>query len=55
MKNNPLLVYGAPDVNAVEEVYEDLLIRDVKDVKTLLLAFLAQLVETGLINDQHND
>lgn len=55
MKNNPLPAVGTPAVNVVEEVYEDLLIRDVKDVKTLFLAFLARLVETGLINDQHNN
>lgn len=55
MKNNPLHPHGAHVVNVVEEVSKDHLIRDVKDIKTLLLAFHARLMEVGLINDQHDN
>lgn len=51
MKNNPLLAHGV--VNAIEEISDGYVIKDVEDINTPLLAFHAQLVEVVLINACH--
>lgn len=53
VKSNPLPAHGT--VNAVEEVFDGDVIKDVANIKTSLLAFHAILVEVGLVSACHKD
>ncbi|XP_050909473.1 protein NSP-INTERACTING KINASE 3 [Lathyrus oleraceus] len=55
VKNNPLPPHGDPAVNAIEDAFVGITVDKVDDVKTLLVAFHARLVEAGLINVNHEN
>ncbi|XP_050918988.1 uncharacterized protein LOC127136482 [Lathyrus oleraceus] len=52
VKSNPLPVHGA--VNAIKDVSDVCIIKNVEDIKYLLLAFHARLVGAGLVDTCHD-
>lgn len=53
VKSNPLPAHGV--VNAIEDVSDVCIIKNVEDVKTSLLAFHARLVGAGLVDTCHDN
>ncbi|XP_050915683.1 uncharacterized protein LOC127130762 [Lathyrus oleraceus] len=53
VKSNPLPTHG--DVNAIEDVSDVCIIKNVEDVKTLLLSLHARLVRVNLIDTCHDN